>query len=45
MHWLNRLVGNGLEALGLSPATMISGILQFFIYDVIKIFILLGVLI
>lgn len=45
MHWLNTLVGNGLVAIGLSPAEPLFGILQFFIYDTIKIFILLSVLI
>lgn len=45
MKWLNRLVGRGIENIGLDPATRMGGSLQFFIYDVIKIMILLGVLI
>lgn len=45
MQWLNRLVGSALASLGLDPASLAMKILQFFVYDVIKIFILLGVLI
>lgn len=45
MKWLNSLIGNGLEAFGLSLDSIIGGALQFFIYDTIKIFILLSVLI
>ena len=45
MKWLNLLIGNLLSALGLSTETVPGGALQFFIYDTIKIFILLSVLI
>ena len=45
MHWLNRLIGSILEAVGLDPASRIGGSVQFFFYDVIKIFVLLGFLI
>lgn len=45
MKWLNVLVGNGLDAIGLSTEGKTGGILQFFIYDTIKIFVLLSVLI
>lgn len=45
MKWLNSLIGDGLEAVGLSLDSIIGGALQFFIYDTIKIFILLSVLI
>lgn len=45
MKWINALVGRLLTALGLSPDSTIGGILQFFIYDTVKIFILLAVLI
>lgn len=45
MKWLNTLIGNGLEAIGLSPNSLAGGSLQFFLYDTIKIFILLSVLI
>ena len=45
MKWLNLLIGNLLSALGLSTGTVLGGALQFFIYDTIKIFILLSVLI
>ncbi len=41
MQWLNDLVGNGLSALGLDVSSALGGSLQFFIYDVIKITILL----
>ena len=45
MHWLNDLTGSLLTVCGLDPATQIGGSVQFFIYDIIKIMILLGVLI
>lgn len=45
MKWLNQLVGNLLEACGLSTETQLGGSVQFFIYDTIKIMLLLGVLI
>ena len=45
MQWLNRLMGNIVEAVGLDPASSIGGSIQFFFYDVIKIMVLLGVLI
>ncbi len=45
MHWLNRLIGQIVEAVGLDPASRIGGSIQFFFYDVIKIFVLLGILI
>ena len=45
MKWLNRLIGNVLEVLGLDITSRIGGSIQFFIYDVIKIMVLLGVLI
>ena len=45
MKWLNTVVGRGLEALGLDPDGLWGGILQFFLYDTIKIFVLLSVLI
>ncbi|MGO5029811.1 permease [Candidatus Agathobaculum pullicola] len=45
MKWLNALIGNALEAIGLHPSSMAGGSLQFFLYDTIKIFILLSVLI
>lgn len=45
MKWLNQLIGNLLQALGLSPETRLGGSVQFFIYDTIKIMLLLGVLI
>jgi uncharacterized protein len=45
MAWLNDLVGQGVTAMGLDPATRLGGSVQFFVYDVIKIFILLSVLI
>jgi uncharacterized protein len=45
MQWLSDLVTSGVQALGLDPASRLGGSVQFFVYDVIKIFILLSVLI
>lgn len=45
MKWLNKLIGEGLTNLGLDMTSKLGGSLQFFIYDVIKITILLCVLI
>lgn len=45
MSWLNRLIGTLLEALGLDTTSRLGGSIQFFLYDVIKILVLLGVLI
>lgn len=45
MQWLNRLIGKGLEALGLDIGSRWGGSIHFFIYDVIKIMILLTLLI
>lgn len=45
MQWLNRLIGNLLNAVGLNVADRVGGSVQFFIYDTIKIMVLLGVLI
>lgn len=45
MQWLNRLISWILEACGLDTSEKIGGSIQFFIYDTIKIMILLGVLI
>ncbi len=41
MHWLNDLMGQMLTALGLDITTAIGGSIQFFLYDVIKIIVLL----
>ena len=41
MQWLNKLVGKMLTAFGMSTDSRLTGSLQFFIYDTIKIFILL----
>ena len=45
MAWLNRLIGSLLNTLGLDTAEKIGGSIQFFIYDMIKIMVLLGILI
>ena len=45
MKWLNRLIGSVLNACGLDTSEKIGGSVQFFIYDGIKIMVLLGVLI
>ncbi len=41
MHWLNDLMGQMLTALGLDITTAVGGSVQFFLYDVIKIIVLL----
>lgn len=45
MAWLNRLIGSLLNACGLDTSEKIGGSIQFFIYDTVKIMVLLGVLI
>ncbi len=45
MKWLNTLIGNAISALGLDINGRLGGGIQFFIYDTIKIFVLLSVLI
>lgn len=45
MQWLNGLVGAGLSTLGLDVTSRLGGSIQFFLYDVIKITILLCILI
>ena len=45
MKWLNGLIGDLLSTLGLDIHSQLGGSIQFFIYDVIKITILLCVLI
>ena len=45
MRWLSKAIGSGLTALGLDPSSKICGSIQFFLYDTIKIMVLLGVLI
>lgn len=45
MKWLNVLIGNLLSLLGLDVNTKIGGSAQFFLYDVIKITVLLCILI
>lgn len=45
MKWLNALIGNALTAAGLDVDSRIGGSVQFFVYDVIKITILLCALI
>ena len=45
MKWLNALIGSALEALGIPLDGVLGGALQFFLYDTIKIFVLLSVLI
>ena len=45
MKWLSRLIGSALEACGLDTAGRIGGSVQFFLYDTLKIMVLLGVLI
>lgn len=45
MAWLNRLIGNLINACGLDATSKIGDSIQFFVYDTIKIMVLLGVLI
>ena len=45
MKWLNRLIGSMLSSFGLDTQSRIGGSIQFFLYDCIKIMVLLGVLI
>ena len=45
MKWLNTVIGNGLSAVGLDTASRWGGSIQFFLYDVIKITVLLCFLI
>ena len=45
MGWLSRLMTGLVEKLGLDPGSRIGGSVQFFLYDTIKIMVLLGCLI
>lgn len=45
MAWLNRLIGTVLNTLGLDTTTKVGSSVQFFVYDIIKIMVLLGILI
>ena len=45
MKWLNRLIGSLLNTFGLDTTGKLGGSVQFFLYDTIKIMVLLGVLI
>ncbi len=45
MKWLDNLIGGMLSAMGLDTATRLAGSVEFFLYDVIKITILLWLLI
>lgn len=45
MHWLNRLIGSLLERMGADISGGWGGGLHFFVYDTIKIFVMLAVLI
>lgn len=45
MKWLNETIGKGLTAIGLDIEGRLGGSIQFFLYDTIKIFVLLCILI
>ena len=45
MEWLDSLIGDGLAAMGVDTSERLGGSLQFFIYDMVKILILLILLI
>jgi len=45
MKWLNRLIGGLLNTIGFDTTGRLGGSIQFFLYDTIKIMVLLGILI
>lgn len=45
MKWLNTVIGNSLSVFGLDTTSRLGGSIQFFLYDVVKITVLLCVLI
>ena len=45
MHWLNKIIENVLNICGLDTTGKVGGSIKFFIYDTVKIMVLLGVLI
>lgn len=45
MRWLNEVIGDALNSIGLDITGRLGGSIQFFIYDIIKILILLSILI
>jgi len=45
MKWLNEVIGDLLNVVGLDIQSKLGGSLQFFIFDIIKIFVLLSILI
>ena len=45
MKWLNEVIGEGLNTLGVDITSRWGGSIQFFLYDVIKIMVLLTCLI
>lgn len=45
MSWINRVIGSLLELFGLDITSRVGGSVQFFLYDTIKIMVLLGFLI
>lgn len=45
MQWINQLVGSLLQTIGINTSLRFGGSLQFFLYDTVKIFILLSILI
>jgi uncharacterized membrane protein YraQ (UPF0718 family) len=45
MKWLNEIIGKGLSAIGINIQSRLGSSIQFFLYDTIKILVLLSVLI
>jgi uncharacterized membrane protein YraQ (UPF0718 family) len=45
MKWFNELIGSAMSSLGLDTSTRLWGSVQFFLFDAVKILILLSVLI
>lgn len=45
MNWLNKIIKNLLESLGLDTSSRVGNSMLFFLYDTVKIMVLLGILV
>ena len=45
MNWLNKIIKNLLESLGLDTSSRVGNSMLFFLYDTVKIIVLLGILV
>lgn len=45
MNWLNQIIKKLLESFGLDTSSRVGNSIQFFIYDTMKIIVLLGILV